>query len=77
MYKRQQLGYTELLPFVEKAVELASLENMTKTEKQGIRDPERFTTDFRSIGGGDQDKTKLADSDMEYIQSMAKEISID
>jgi len=73
----KQLGYEELLPFVEQAVELASLENMTKTEKQGIRDPDRFTTDFRSIGGGDQDKTKLADSDMEYIQSMTKEISID
>ena len=67
-----ELGYDELLPFVADGVALANVKNMSKSEKQGIRDPERFDSNFGSIGGGDSDKSKLSDSDLEYIKSVAE-----
>ena len=67
-----ELGYDELLPFVEGGVELANLENMKKSEKAGIRDPQRFDKSFGSIGGSVSDKTTFSDSDLEYIESVAK-----
>lgn len=72
----QELGYEELLPFVGDAVELANLENMKKSEKQGIRNPERFDSNFSSIGGSTSDATKLSDSDMEYITSLSSDLEI-
>ena len=67
-----ELGFDELSPFVADAVELANLENMKKSEKQGIRDPERFDSSFGSIGGSTSDKTELSAADLEYIDSVSK-----
>ena len=69
-----ELGYKELLPFVSEAVEMANIENMKKSEKLGVRNPERFKENFGSIGGGDSDQSTLSDSDVQYIRSPTEEI---
>ncbi len=70
-----EMGYDELLPFVGGAVELANLKNMKKSEKQGIRDPERFDSSFGSIGGSVSDQSTFSESDLEYIESIANSIA--
>lgn len=72
----EELGYQEILPFVNDAVELANLENMKHSEKQGIRNPERFDSSFSSIGGSASDETRLGDSDIEYIKSVLSDHKI-
>jgi hypothetical protein len=70
-----EMGYDELMPFVGGAVELANLKNMKKSEKQGIRDPERFDSSFGSIGGSVSDQSTFSESDLEYIESIANSIA--
>ena len=65
-----ELGYNELLPFVADAVELASIENMRKNEKNaGPRDPDRFIGNFKSIGGASE-RTNLTEDDLDYIKTL-------
>jgi len=71
-----ELGCDDLVPFVAGAVELASLENMKKSEKLGLRDPDRFARNFDTIGGGDADKSELSESDLEYIASFMQDVAV-
>lgn len=71
-----EMGYDELLPLVAEAVEMASLANMKKSEKQGIRNPERFNEGFASIGGAGSDSVEFSDSDLHFIESMSSDLPI-
>jgi hypothetical protein len=72
----EELGYHELLPFVDQAVNLASIENMRKSEATaGVRDPDRFIGSFETVGVGATDKTTLSESDQSYIDSLSHDIA--